>query len=312
VDDAVHTGRGSVTLKLSYGHGLLDDLLSDANWELGWSGEIKNATLLADGDWFKLSGTCYNLDDEYLYVERDVKSLGITTTNFTTFIARYKTSEIGDALGAQIKIFYEDPITHEITTQWLLASNASDGTPQFTTNGWTRKIGTLLPSKTISKIHLVANDWPDSVQSGTSSVWFDFLLICKGIYTFPYVNEFYQVELPPNRYAQVPIINRVGDISQWLGADLATVHARGTMDTRDAWKGVNGIVGEPIYDIDHNADHEAWQWFEDGRHKFKVTPATPISIGPTSEAQARYDLAFAEFRQSNASKETYYERFGLV
>lgn len=294
-------------LKLSWGHGWLTDCDDVADWALQQMGGIQNVafTPLYD-DYFKLSGTLQDIIDEKLYAERNIEASGISTTLYPTVLTRWKTSAAANGLGAQVQLVYTDA-----TTQYLLGGNASDSTPQFSTS-WKTTTTTLLPGKTIQKIRFYADDWPDSATVGAHQVYFDFLLFCRGIMTFPYVNEAYEVNLPEDHRPKIPIINRVGDVTQWTGQGLATVHARGTMDTRVGWKGPNSIVGEALLSMKHQTSAEPFQWFADGRYKFKVTPETPFNVELTAKAEGKFDLIFAEYRKSNAQHEEYHERFGLI
>lgn len=299
-------------LKISYGHGWLTDCDDLTGWNLYTQGGILNAAKACDyEDRFRLEGSCRDLIDEKVYIEKDVLSLGISTTLYPTAISRWVTSQAASALGTQIQLLYSDA-----TWQYLLSTVASDPTPKFSTN-FTRTITTLLPGKTISKIRFIADDYPDGVGDPAynpvfSSISSDFLLICQGILTFPYVDEAYDVDLPQDHQPLIPIISRMGDETQHLGQGLATVHAQGTMDSNNAWKGVNGVVGEALYSIKLRRHLEPFQWFEDGMHGFKVTPAEPFQIMPTTKAEAKYNINLVEYRHSCASHEQYYERLGLL
>jgi len=155
--------------------------------------------------------------------------------------------------------------------------------------------------------------------NGTSQVYYDFLLIHKGTFTFP--NVAYGLDFtPPPRYATIPIPSRVGDITQGLGSESATVTASCDLNIDNAtndWKRPQGTLspktdyvnGEVFMEIAHRTYTEPWQWLDTGTEQFKVTLENPVfrRMGKGHVL----DLLFREYRLGCASNEYYYERFGL-
>jgi len=129
-------------------------------------------------------------------------------------------------------------------------------------------------------------------NQATGQVYYDFVLVCKGIFTFP--NCGYGLEFtPPARYAMVTI-----------GCDL---------DVGDWKRSGDHVDGEVFLDIAHNSSSEPWQWLDTGTEQFKATLDTPVFRRESNGNSVRriLDLTFREYRRSSASHETYVERFGL-
>jgi len=142
----------------------------------------------------------------------------------------------------------------------------------------------------------------------------------KGTFTFPNVGHGLEYT-PPPRYAIIPIPSRVGDITQGLGSELATVRASCDLDI-GTWKRLvaNGysaddyVDGQVFDEISHRTYTEPWQWLNTGTgRQFKATLETPVFRYATSGNKTTHilDLLFREYRLSDASNESHVERFGL-
>jgi len=304
VDYAVPQGDNSIANPtITVGHGFLDDCEDDADWNIYTEGGIQNPSLtVLHDDYFMLEGACQDLAGELLRYTKTL-STQLPTATYTHFVARYKTSHASNGLGARIEVVYSDA-----TTQSLLDTS---GTPQFSIY-WKAVSGTLATGKTITHIRIYADDYPNTVNSGTYQVYYDFILICKKCLSFPQQTGPISIMFPPF-YARTPLVTRVGTHSQWMGADDTEIHLSGNMDTSDAWKDLNSTVGGYVYQLGHEGNSDPWQWFTSDLCKMKVTLDRPtLRQDPNVPAQLGYDLMLHEYRRSSGSNEEYYERFGLV
>ena len=291
---------------LTYGRGYGTDCESKTSWNLTNSSIDTPTHVVQVNDYFELQGTCDDAGDEYFYVEYDMTN--ISSDVYTKYLVRWKTSASSNGLGAQVVLIFT------VGDQYIVGSVA----PEFSTD-WTVSSGTITSGKTIDKIRLYANDEPNTVTAGTYQVNYDFCLLHKDTFTFPNV-AFGLDFTPPPRYATIPISSRVGDITQNLGSESATVRASCDLDidndTND-WKRPQGTLtpkddyvnGEVFMEIAHRSYTEPWQWLDTGKEQFKVTLENPVfrRMGKGHIL----DLLFREKRVSDASNELYYERFGL-
>ena len=300
---------------ISYGHGYLTDCDDLTGWvETRNNLAVGNAVETVDaGDYFKIVGTSINVGDvdEYAYYTFDFTDNGlsdISSTSFPTFLYRYKTSESSMGFGARIDLLG----TFDGGFETILPTSGT--IPQFSTS-WKAASGSITSGKTITGVRLWMDDYPDTYNgSSTSTVYYDFLLLCKGTFTFPNVGHGMEFR-PPSKYAVIPIFGRVGDITQGGGSESAVVTCSCNLDVGDDWKRPQGttpktdyVKGQVFLENSHNSYKEPWQWLDTGEHQFKVTMETPVfRYVPTHSL----DLLFREYRLSCGSNETYYERFGL-
>jgi hypothetical protein len=169
---------------------------------------------------------------------------------------------------------------------------------------WTVNTITLETSDTITAIVIGANDDPDSLAAGTYQVYFDFILVCEDVFTFPYVSKGgtsggVQVEIV-NRYADIEIWGRVGDITQYGGMTSPIIRLSGDMDTRTGWG--TTPPGEKLYNIVMEAYTDPWQWFTSDVVNCKVTPRRlPIGQEVGSNAQRVWTLDLKQYSLSCGS-----------
>ena len=237
-------------------------------------------------DYFKLDITSSGGNKVYYLWH----SVDISPSVYPKFVYRYKTSNTN--IKAKIEAVFtggnQDILSESSSTTWVTGSATLD----------TDKGG-------LQWIRLYANQ-------ATGQVYYDFVLVCKGIFTFP--NCGYGLEFtPPARYAMLEIPTRVGDITQNLGSPSATVTIGCDLDVGDWKRSGDYIDGEVFLDIAHNSYTEPWQWLDTGTEQFKATLDTPVFRREADGNSARriLELTFREYRRSSASNESYVERFGL-
>jgi len=304
---------------ITYGHKYLDDC--DCSDPTTFYTENRLNMLAGDATPTILYGDVLQIEavfdegatDEYCNYEKDITNFSSNT--YPYFIVRWKTSE--SANGAKAKVI----LGFTSGTQVILDESYS--------TTWKVASGTITADKTIDKVFFYAED---DGTNGTFYVYYDFILLHKGTFTFPNVGHGMEFT-PPPRYAIVPIFGRVGDITQGGGSELATVTCSCDLDigrlsttaascTGSDWKRPQGVDveyktdyvrGEALIDIAHNTYHEPWQWLDTGTEQFKATLETPVFRRTTSgnKTQHSLDLLFREYRLSDASNESYVERFGL-
>lgn len=287
---------------ITWGHGFLEDFhwRPDATLATDWveteSGLTCAESLLYD-DYLKLEGTCDNAADEWAVYLRTISSLSLSTSTYGKVLVRWKTSASSNGLGLRVVIAY--------TAGSGGGNTVIVGTtnPEFST-AWTVTSGTLTSGRIIQSIAVYADDYPNTIDSGTFQTYLDFILIHQNVFTIPNFSKFRFH--PPPSYAQVPIPGMVGDITQNLGSELAWIEAQCDMNVGN-WKRTSDYQqGDIFKDMAHATYWEPWHWLDDGIHQFKVTLDDPVF-----DLQERtVDLVFREKRRSSASNETWIERYG--
>jgi len=283
------------TPTLTLGHGEMDDCSTKTGWgAVQTGGNIINEThTVLFGDVFKLDAECTDALDEYIYIEKDVTNFSSTVYN--NFLVRYYTSAASNGLGAQVEVIFDD-----VTSEYVFGS-----TPQFSPV-WTTATGTLTTGKTVDKIRLYAKDEPDSV-TGAHTVYFDFILFYNTKFVFPYVNGEVTVNTP-QRYVDIPIPGRVGDITQYLGAENPVITVSGDMQI-GSW---NTPKGETLHRACVESHAYPWQWFTSDRVNCKVTLRNFSVTQPGgSDTKPRYTLNMKLYSLSCGSNYEYFEWLGL-
>ena len=271
-------------VSITYGHGKLYDFETVTGWtERATTADGSFAT---DGDVVTLTKTGAG---EY-YIDND-DDIGKSSTIYTKIMWRYKTSDTS----IKAKIVLE--FTGAEGTQEVLADESS--------TTWKVGSATITTAKTIDHIRLHADHAEGTVE-------YDFVLIYKNSFTFPTNQPENMTFTPASRYAHLKPPSRIGDITQYMGSDNATVDMICNLDV-GVWKRTANptdyIKGETFIDIHHNAKTEAWQWLDTETEQFKVTLEPPRfrrdGRGHT------VDLTFKEYRLGSADSEEWYDRYGL-
>lgn len=289
---------------VTYGHHFLDECNDTSAW-----GSAHNSTdplgsvtlTVQNGDYMRITGTLDNVADEYVYYEIDLTN--ISSDTITDFVCRYRTEDSSGTLGARVELVFTSG------TQELLGAN-----PAFSTS-WTVASGAITAGKTIDKVRFYADDYPNSANTGTHWVEYDFLLLCKNTFTFPQAGTQVQFGFSP-RIPILEIPGASGDITQNLGTRLATVSLRGSdMELHSSsWKRTGDVVeGEVLVDIWHNMKSEPWQWLTAFLSGSKGGMKATLDGEPklVYDRGSGFDVVFKEKRVASADGETYAERLGL-
>lgn len=255
----------------------------EGTWNETEDGNVGSLSTL-HGDHFYLYIT--SSGGNKVYWVSNATNLGINTNVYPLFLYRYKTMD--SIIKAKIVAEFSDA-----STQTILAETSNT---MFQTGSIT-----LTAGKTLDHILLYANQ-------ATGWVLYDYTLVCKGAFTFP---NCARIRFnPPPRYALLEPPHRMGDITQNMGSESASVEIGCDLTVGD-WTG-GGIWDKPagiIEDIVAACDEEPWQWLTTPRWNFKATLENP-TIDYEDKLRIA-NLLFREFRLSNATNETYIERFGM-
>jgi hypothetical protein len=281
---------------ITYGHGFLDDCSDTTGWAETEVGLVASMAV-SNGDYFAITGTCDNAADEYAYYTKDITN--ISSTIHPKLLVRWKTSAAANGLQAKISVQYDDTTS----TETILGFSTA----------WTTTVITLPTGKTIDKIHLMADDNPDTIAAGTFYVYFDFVLICQGIFIWPFVSGGVELE-GFNNLQHLKIPSKVGNATQYLGGDDSTIRVYGDIDSNSGWHGRwTTHDAEAFYQILHYAFSDPWEWFTSDVATLKVTlDRMRISQAKTDENLLSYELDMHEYRLGSANVETSLERFGIA
>jgi len=299
---------------ITYGHGWLHDCETVAGWTLIHVG-ITTPSATSDGDVLTLSGKPNTGGNDYLYVWKDVSASAINTTIYPQCVVRWKTSVDANGLEAKFVVAYTAASGGGATTTVL----------GFSTS-WTTRTITLTPGRVIEYIQFHANDNPDTLTGGVTSysVYFDFALMCQGVFTWPFVSGGVELE-GFNNLQHLKIPGKVGNATQYLGGDDSTIRVYGDIDSTgtnaagvplvdEGWHGRwTAHDAEAFYQILHYAFGDPWQWFTSDVANLKVTlDRMRISQAKTDENLLSYELNLHEYRLGSANVETHLERFGIT
>ena len=295
---------------ITYGIGFLDDCNSTTNWTKTEVGLSPTTHTILNGDYFDLTGTCDDAGDEYMYVTRDLTALPLSTTIHPKLLVRWKTSAAANGLQAKIKVWY----VGGATTETVLGFNTQ----------WTTSTVNLTTGEVLQYIRLYADDNPNTLAAGTFHVYYDFVMVCQGIFTWPFVSGGVELEgFNNNQYLK--ILGKVGNATQYLGGDDSTIRVYGDIDStgvdaagvpviNSGWHGRwTARDAEAFYQILHYAFGDPWEWFTSDVASLKVTlDRMRISQAKTDENLLSYELDMHEYRLGSANVETSLERFGIT
>ena len=274
---------------ITYGHGYLTDCYDATGWlEFRENMADADASLtVLYNDVFKITAKFdQGATDEYVYYQKDITD--ISSDIYSKFLIRYKTSESANGAKAKVMLGFSDS-----SAQTILDGSYS--------TRWTTASGTVTSGKTISYVRIYADD---DGTDGTFYVYYDFILLCEGTFSFPYVHSIDPLQLS-NRYADLAIPGRDGDIQQYLGMKSPLIKLSGDME-EGTWGGSKIEFGEFLYRIFHENYHDPWQWFTSDLINCKVTPRDfYISQKHDSNAHRVWNLVLAMYSASSGAESTW-------
>lgn len=271
---------------ITWGHGYLTDCDDATGWTETESSLVAALTV-EDGDVFKIEGTCNDAGDEYVHYEKDITD--ISSTLYNKYLVRWKTSAAANGLKAYISFEYDD-------------ASFDDVDLGFSTS-WTVSSGTIDTAKTLDKIRFGATDDPNSIDAGTFQVYYDFLMVHVGTFTFPFVDGTEDISLQ-NNIVYVKIPRRVGNITQYQGADSPIIRLNGKMDTNTSWAASGyTTLGFDLMRILKEMHKDPFQWLTTDllgtSGGCKVTmPKLKISKVAGSKSQRLWELEMRNYSKS--------------
>lgn len=275
--DLIQIGAGDITPTYLHGDILQIELVSD------------NAATLESGF--------------YSYPNKDgANNLAFSTTLYPKFLVRYKTSSENAAAGAAAKVVlaFNGYVVASSVDVNIAAGHAQEILPNSFSTTWKTATGDITAGKTVDHILLFA-ECDDTAATGTDYVYYDFVLIHEGTFTFPNVSKGIRLRFPYKR-AKLGVPGRDGGILQKLGMDTPRIHLEGTMEHGETWGSITtGTVktyGEYLYKIlrGMKGDYrEPWNWLTTDGGNFKVSPAPEgldIGLIPDEDAQRTWMMDF--------------------
>jgi len=283
---------------ISYGEGFIYecDRLSggtEGSWTETEDGSTGTSTILSGNDYLDLNVSAA-VGNKIYYVSNGT-NLGLPSNTYTRARIRYYTN----GPGAKVELVFSDASTQ--TLMALINSATFDVEDVAVTAG-----------KIIDHIRLYAN-------GATGHVYYDFIEIYKGNYTFPNC-----IDLKPPHLtladANLMPFGSVGSRTQNGGALDAEIRFTCDLDmepTALTWKRPQVITSKTDYnnkDIleelhQSNATTELWHWLNYGEGQIK-TRLVDVSPDYSSDGH-RVVLTFREYCHGSKAGETYVQRFGL-
>lgn len=247
-----------------------------------------------------------------------VPATGSTDTYCKVYV-RWKTETTGTGLGLTATAVYTDfSSDYIIGTLWT--------TPQFSTTFKVSSL-TLDASKTLDCIRFFPYVHHDTAGNTTASVYVDWVLVCKGVFTFPFTPDTESVDME-NVYADLLPISSEGERSQHLGSKsfefelvgntgptnpaLANLWTGGTGAGYDGSAGY-GLFAERFYQLPFEMKADPWQYFTCNDYKGRVTVRkAKITRDNKTNSISDYHIILKEYNDITRTYENYGERSGLI
>lgn len=237
---------------LTVEHGYMNDCDDAADWvEMGAPTLGGTSLTVLHGDIIKMEGTPAGAGDEFTCWIDTFSAISADT--YPYYVVNYKTSVANNGLGLIAAIEFND------ASEEIIVGAA--GVPAFSTS-WKSKVGTLTTSgKNAVKMRLYVDDYPNAVDAGTYRVYVDVCLLHHDLFTFPFVSDTEEIEFSNNE-VNMRVPNRVGNVTQHLGADSPIIRLSGEMDTNSGWleSGVTAL-GWNLMMMWLKMQSDPWQWF---------------------------------------------------
>ena len=264
--------------------------------EKGTVGGDLGTMFVENNDYFRISMTAIAGDASIWWEYPDsagADNIGILTNTYKRIKFRYKCSNA--TIKAKIIAVYNVG-----APQTVLAA----------TNSETFAVGdvALTPNERLDHIQLYAED-------AIGIVFYDFVMVYAGIYTFPNAGQLVEPFLSPSQTAKLPIPFRGGPILQGLGCeDYTHVHFVADLDVED-WGTPKGSI---FYLLSHHQKTDLWQWMEFPEHGLAFKAYLESCSFPFRDGKLGVDAWFREFKLGGTPPDTdwsvtenYAERYGF-
>jgi len=275
-----------------------------SNWAETEDGNTATITT-SNEDWLNItvSATGGNAVAYYSYPSEATnhdEHIDISTSTYTTFIGRYICSNAN--IRAKIVAVFRDTGGGETTQTVLDATN---------NESWTVFTITLTSGKTLDHLRVYGNN-------ATGTVYYAFLLACKGKFTFPNIVSIRQTA--STRYAKIGIPGQGGDDIQNLGTESAEFDITcdlSVSNDNDDWKRPQGSAAgktddnpaQVFYDIWHRTYNDPWVWIDTETMQFK---ALITSVNEFQEGESNMLTFHVVEVPEKASNTSYvYQRLGI-
>jgi hypothetical protein len=148
----------------------------------------------------------------------------------------------------------------------------------------------------------------DSNCGAGHHVYYDFVLLCKGAFTFPTVSGKIHFEMN-NTFADLPIPARIGNQTQYLGMENPEITLDGKIDVNTTgWSGTTrttvGMYGEYLMQIIQEAAADPFQWFTCDMVNCKVTPRK-LLIDQDGQALRTWSVNLKQYSRSGGQLATW-------
>jgi hypothetical protein len=264
-------------------------------WQLIEDGQTLSTPVESENDYVKLTASA-SAGNEAGYIQtpntNSADNINISTTVYTKARFRYKTSDAN--IKAKIIFDYGAGGTQEVLAD-ASSTSFTVGTADLTT------------AKTLDHIRLHADH-------ATGDVYYDYVLVYKGDFTFPNVGLGINGTIPTTT-PRIGIPGRQTRVANNMGSDDFTLRMRCDL-TQGTWtRSGDSQPGQVFYDIAGESPSEPWQWLDTEREQMKVTLDPPLFTrdGSPETLTDQMDLLFYEYRLSDGdnAEETYVTRWGL-
>jgi len=250
----------------------------------------------------------------YSYPNKDgANNLGFSTTTYPKFLVRYKTSATSAGAAAKVVLAFNGYVAAQSVDTNIAAGHAQEILPNSYSTTWTTATGDITASKTLDHILFFA-ECDATTPNATYYVYYDFVLVHKGTFTFPYWHGVYY-----DIFCKAPsleVFGRDGDIEQRGGMKSPLITVEGMMDSSDLgvrWKDapatssltVRGLLGNRFYEIMRGMEgdyREPWNWFTSDLVNCKVVPTNhPLRLSQQKDLkeQRKYSLHFKQYTLSS-------------
>ena len=209
-----------------------------------------------------------------------------------------------EAVGAAFTCYQDRIVLDHGCSQTILSKSYS--------TTWTEASETVTSARTVDKIWLYAES---DATTGTDYVYYDFVLLHKGTFTFPYVSlggrsGGLRITFP-NKVTTQEISGRDGDWDDQEGISNPLITLEGEIEAGTETWGNTVKYGEYLFEIWLHARTDPWQWFTSDMINCQVTlPPNPLELAmipaaPPSNVQRTWVFRVKHYKLSSADADVW-------